>query len=74
MLSSIEIWSVDHRNALIYTNQADEEASTTKSQDNVFWDTLYVFLSFQNGPKFKKKRSTPNSAQTAGVMSAHLNL
>ena len=31
---------------------------------------FFVFLSFQKGPKFKKKMSIPNRAQTAGVMSA----
>ena len=36
MLSLIKIWSVDHKNAVKYTNQADEEASTTKSLSNIF--------------------------------------
>ena len=31
-----KIWSVDHKNAVKYTNQADEEASTTKSLSNIF--------------------------------------
>ena len=36
VLSLIKIWSVDHKNALKYTNQADEEVSTTKSLCNIF--------------------------------------
>ena len=50
MLSLIKIWSVDHKNAVKYTNQADEEASTTKSLDFFFGHPVCI-LKFSEGNK-----------------------
>ena len=62
VLSAMKIWSVDHKNAVKYTNQADGKASTTKSLNNFFLGHP-VFHRFRS-PNYGKS-GIPEKSQNA---------